>query len=121
MIEQTGGAPRLGFVFAAPGDLAGKTDGAIGELAQAITPGARHVGAVVEPSMEVGSKCGVGAMPADRPRQRVDSDDVAGALPDRTEMRVAQQPRGGEFLDVADAAAHLERIATDLAGVARGA
>ena len=33
-------------------------------------------------------------------------------------MGVAQQPRRGEFLDVADAAAHLQRIAADLARVA---
>src|SRR5260370_30830199 len=60
-------------------------------------------------------------MAADRPLQRVQRDDVAGALPDRAEMGVAQQPAGREFLDVADAAAHLQRIAADLARIAGGA
>ena len=41
MIEQAGGAPRLGFVVPAPGYITGKADGAIGERAQAIAPGAR--------------------------------------------------------------------------------
>ena len=60
-------------------------------------------------------------MAADRPLHGVDRNNIAGAFPDRAEMRVAQQPRGGEFLDVADAAAHLQRIAADLARIARGA
>ena len=71
--------------------------------------------------MQIGGERRFGAMAADRALQRIDRDDVAGAFPDRAEMRVAQQPRGGEFLDVADAAAHLQRIAADLAGIAGGA
>ena len=33
-------------------------------------------------------------------------------------MRVAQQPRVNEFLDVADATAHLHGVAADFSGVA---
>ena len=36
-------------------------------------------------------------------------------------MGVAQQARGGELLDVAGAAPHLERVAAHLARIARGA
>ena len=57
-------------------------------------------------------------MAADRPLHGVDRNNIAGAFPDRAEMRVAQQPRGGEFLDVADAAAHLQRIAADFSCIA---
>ena len=121
MIEQAGGAPRVGLVVGPAGDLARKADGAVGEIAQAIAPGLRHVGAVVEAGMQIGGKRRVGAVAADRALQRIDRDDVAGAFPDRAEMRVAQQSRGGEFLDVADAAAHLQRIAADLSGIAGGA
>jgi hypothetical protein len=71
--------------------------------------------------MQVGGKRRIGAMPADRSRQRIDGDDIAGTFPDRAEMGVAQQPRGCELLDVTDAAPHLHRIAADLARVARGA
>ena len=105
----------------ARGHLARKADGAVGEIAQTIAPGLRHIGAVVEPGMQIGGKRGIGAMAADRALQRIERDDVAGAFPDRTEMGVAQQPRGGEFLDIADAAAHLQRVAADLAGIAGGA
>ena len=71
--------------------------------------------------MQIGRERAVGAMAADRALQRIDRHDIAGAFPDRAEMGVAQQPRGGEFLDVADAAAHLQRIAADFSGVAGGA
>jgi hypothetical protein len=64
---------------------------------------------------------GIGAVAADRPLERIEGHDVAGAFPDRAEMGVAQQPRGGEFLDVTDAAAHLQRVTTDLARIAGGA
>ena len=83
-----------------------------------MAPGDRHVGRIIQPRMQIGRQRIVRAMPADRARQRIDGDDVAGAFPDRTEMRIAQQPRGREFLNVADAAAHLQRIAADLAGIA---
>ena len=71
--------------------------------------------------MQIGGERGIGAVAADRPLQRIERHDVAGAFPDRAEMGVAQQPRGGEFLDVADAAAHLQRVAADLARIAGGA
>src|ERR1700690_3227872 len=90
MIKQAGGAPRVGLMVAAPGHLARKTDGAIGERAQAIAPSARNGGAVIEPGVQVGGKCCVGAMAANRPRERVDGDDVAGAFPDRAEMSITQ-------------------------------
>ena len=121
MIEQTGGAPRVALIVGSAGDLARKADGAVGQFAQAIAPGLRHIGAVVEPGVQIGGERRIGAVAADRALQRIDRDDIAGAFPDRAEMGVAQQPRGGEFLDVADAAAHLQRIAADLAGVAGGA
>src|SRR6516162_3506824 len=121
MIEQAGGASRLGLVLAARGNLTGKTCGAIGQFAQAIAPALRNSGTVIEPRMQVCGERRIGAMASDRPRKRIDRDDVAGALPDRAEMRIAQQPRRGELLDVTDAAAHLERIAADLAGVAGSA
>ena len=59
-------------------------------------------------------------MAADGARDRVERDDVAGAFPDRAEMGVAQQPRRRELLDVADPAAHLERIAAHFPCIARG-
>jgi len=88
---------------------------------QAAAPSYRHIGTVIETGMQIGRECGVSAMAADRALQRIDRDDVAGAFPDRPEVRIAQQSRGGEFLDVADAAAHLQGIAADLAGIAGGA
>ena len=57
------------------------------------------------------------AVAANRAAERIDSDDVAGAFPDGAEMRIAQQPWRGKFLDVANAAAHLERIATDFSRI----
>ena len=60
------------------------------------------------------------AFAADR-AQHVERDDVAGAFPDRAQVRVAHQPRVGPFLDVAAAAAHLHRVAGDLARIAAGA
>ena len=71
--------------------------------------------------MQIGGKRGIGAMAADRALQRIECDDVAGAFPDRAKMGVAQQARSGEFLDIADAATHLQRVAADLAGIAGGA
>ena len=53
--------------------------------------------------------------------QHVERDDVAGAFPDRAEVGVTHQPGVAPFLDVAAAAAHLHRVAGDLAGVAAGA
>ena len=121
MIQQTGRAPGIALIVGFGGDLPRKADGAIGEIAETLAPGLRHIGAVVQAGVQIGGERGIGAVAADRALQRIDRDDVAGAFPDRTEMRVAQQPRGGEFLDVTDAAAHLQRIAADLAGVAGGA
>ena len=71
--------------------------------------------------MQVRRKRGISTMAADRALERIERHDVAGSFPDRTEMGIAQQPRGGEFLDVTDAAAHLQRVAADLAGIAGGA
>src|SRR5258706_5903815 len=56
----------------------------------------------------------------DRP-QHVEGYDVGSALPDRAEVRIAHQARVGPLLGVADAAAHLHRVAGDLARVAAGA
>src|SRR6266436_9713731 len=113
MIEQAGGAPRLGLVVGAACHLACKAYGAIDKSAQTVPPGLRHFGAVVEPGMQIGRKRAIGAMAADRALERIECDDVAGAFPDRSEMGIAQQSRGGKFLDVTDAAPHLERIAAD--------
>jgi len=62
MIEQARGAPGLGFVLAFARDLTGEGDRAIDEAMQAIAPGNRHIGAVVEPRVQVRGKCRVGAM-----------------------------------------------------------
>src|SRR5260370_28779519 len=121
MIKQAGGAPRFGFVVAARRHLASKADGAIYEIAQTVAPGLRHIGAVVEAGVKVGGERGIRAVAADRAMQSVDRNDIAGALPDRAEMRVAQQPRGCKFLDVTDAAAHLQRIAADFSSIAGSA
>ena len=40
--------------------------------------------------MQIGGERCIGAVAADRALQRIDRDDVAGAFPDRAEMRVAQ-------------------------------
>ena len=54
MIQQAGDAPRLGLIVRARGDLAGKTDGAVGETAQAVAPSLRHIRAVVETGVQIG-------------------------------------------------------------------
>jgi hypothetical protein len=90
MIKQAGGAPRLGFIVGVPGHLAGEADRAVGEIAQAVAPGLRHVGAVVEAGVQIRGQRGIGTMTADRPLQRIEGDDIAGAFPDRAEMGVAQ-------------------------------
>ena len=51
----------------------------------------------------------------------VQRDDVAGALPDRTQMRVAHQARIGPFFYVAAAAAHFHGVAGGASRVAAGA
>src|SRR5690242_10004126 len=65
MIEQAGGAPRLGLIVGARGDLPRKADGAVDESAQAVAPGDRYGSAVVEPGMQVGAERAVRAMAAD--------------------------------------------------------
>src|SRR4051794_22621199 len=85
MIQQAGGAPRVALIVLAR-DLARKADGAIAQLAQTVAPGLRHIGAVVEAGVQVSGECRFRTVAADRALQRVDSDDVAGAFPDRTEM-----------------------------------
>ena len=42
--------------------------------------------------MQIGGERTIGAVAANRAGQRIDRDDVAGALPDRAEMRIAQVP-----------------------------
>ena len=103
------------------GDLAGEANRAIGKTAQTVAPSLRHIGAVVEPGVQIRRKCCLGAVAADRAPQRIQRDDIAGAFPDRAEMGVAQQPGSGELLDVTDAAAHLQGVAANLARVAGGA
>ncbi len=71
--------------------------------------------------MQVRRQRRIGTVTTDRARQRIDRDDVAGAFPDRSEMGIAQQPRSGEFLDIADATAHLQGIAADFSCIARRA
>src|SRR5436305_12453231 len=100
MIEQAGSMPRLGFVVGSASHFARKTYRAIGETAQAIAPGLRHGGAVVEPCMQIGRERALRAMTADGALERIERDDVAGAFPDRAKMGIAQQSAGGEFLDV---------------------
>ncbi|ATH41953.1 hypothetical protein BHR52_01310 [Bordetella pertussis] len=53
--------------------------------------------------------------------QYVQRHDVAGAFPDRAEMRIAHQARLDPFFDIAAAAADLHRVAGHLARVAAGA
>ncbi len=60
------------------------------------------------------------AVPFRRARD-VERDDVAGAFPDRTEMRVAHETRVAPFFDVARAAAHFHRVAGHAAGIAASA
>ena len=87
MIEQARGAPGLGFVLAFARDLTGEGDCAIGEATQAIAPGNRHIGAVVKPRVQIGSQRAFRAMTPDRTLERIQRHDIAGALPDRAEMR----------------------------------
>src|SRR6185295_5375643 len=87
--------------------------------AEAVAETLRNPGTFAQPRMQVRAERAFGMMPADRARHRIERDDVAGALPDRPEMRVAQQARRRELLDVADAAAHLERIAAYFSRIAR--
>src|SRR6266404_6636664 len=94
MIQQAGGAPRVGLVFDPAGDVARKATGALGQIAQTIAPSLRHIGAVVEAGVQIGGESSVGTVAADRAFQRIDRDDIAGAFPDRAEMGVAQQPGG---------------------------
>ena len=54
VIKQAGGTARLGFVFAAASNLAGKTDRAIGQTVQAIATAVRHIGRIIESCMQVG-------------------------------------------------------------------
>jgi len=120
MIKQAGRTSRLGLVLGARRDLAREADRAIDKAAQPVAPGLRHMGTVVEPGMQVGGKRGFRTVAADRALHCVERDNVACAFPDRAEMRVAQQARGREFLDVADAAAHLQGVAADFSSIARG-
>src|SRR5581483_12461399 len=110
-----GGAPRIAFIVGVRGDFAGKADGAVDEAPQAVTPGLRHSAALIQPRMQISRERRLRAMASDRALERIERDDVAGAFPDRAEMRITQQPCGGELLDIASAAAHLHGIATDLA------
>src|SRR5690242_18950926 len=89
MIEQAGGAPRLNLLIAAASDLARKGNRTVGDFVQVIAPALRHSGAVIKARVQVGTDRRIGAMASDRPAQRIDSHDVAGALPDRAEMRIA--------------------------------
>jgi hypothetical protein len=88
---------------------------------QFVAPGLRYLGAVIKPRMQICGKRGFRAVTADGAPQCVQRDDVAGAFPDRAEMGVTQQPRGRELLDIAGAAAHLERVAADFPRIARRA
>ena len=89
VIEQAGGASRLGFVVGAPGHFAGEADGAIGEFAQAIAPNLRHVGAVVEPGMQVGGQCRIGTVAADRALEGIEGDILP--VPSQIEPRWASR------------------------------
>jgi len=80
------------------------------EFAQAVAPGLRHACRVVEPACRSAASALSAPWRPTARFQRIDRDDIAGTFPDRAEMGVTQQPRGCEFLDVADAAAHLQRI-----------
>src|SRR5579883_858095 len=121
MIKQAGGAPRITFIVGARGNLAGKTDSTIDQPTQPVAKCRRYGRTLVYSRMQVGGERGIRAVAADRAGQRIDRDDVAGTFPDRSKMRIPQQSGGGEFLDIADAAAHLHRIAAGLASISRGA
>ena len=58
---------------------------------------------------------------ADGALDHVERVDVGGAFPQRADLRIAHQTGGHPFLDVADAAAHLERLARHRDVVAAGA
>ena len=54
MIEQAGGAPRLGLVVGARRHLARKADGAVDQAAQPIAERLRHHATVIEPGVQIG-------------------------------------------------------------------
>jgi hypothetical protein len=74
---------------------------------------------VVEPAVRPAGELDLGAHRGQRVRraahrpQHVEGDDVARALPDGVQRRLAVQPRETRLLDVAVAAEHLHRLGDD--------
>src|SRR3569833_688335 len=98
--KQAGCTARVGLVVGVRGNGAREADGSIDKDAQLIAPSLLHLGALVEPCMQIGRKRRFRAMTPDCALQGIQRDDVAGALPARAEVRIAQQPRGRKLLDV---------------------
>src|SRR5690606_4913979 len=98
--------------------LARQCEGALASFLEALAPRVGHLRA-----REIGRDMpleGLAGAFAPHGTDDVERDDVAGAFPDRSEMRIAHEPRIGPFLDVAAAAADLHGVARDLARISTG-